>query len=436
MKNEKAIWQAVFNGDITKAHALSCVMRSPAPPRKSHPNQRSALYFDISLRSHGGHQIPTALAYETRLQGHRIPLYVVCSLGAPSGRLQHTRPHFAVSHHSLAHKPIETAQELDLVQQYYQTEYAEVLERYPASLVFSGTTRFVNLAALARALVQAAVPPRLAVFTVLEGSEVPDCADPSIIRSGYIEAARLLHEHDVFYRLIVETTSIRDFLVDCGFLPQKVCLFQYVAANNTPEPSPAPKGKWDFPRVGYVGGSRPVRRPDLIADLITKPTVALKARWSAQLDLAYLERIKGAACVDRLLALQQHGQIDLYPTGLDDYTYYELLGSLDILVMPYTDRYHNIGSGVLYEAICAGLIPVLPRRSSMYAMYSSLGGTPPQFEQLDQSGLEAAITDALERITPYREQALHVLEAWRLDPSSGMAWWSELDYLIGQALDV
>jgi len=426
----RQIWEMVLSGRTTDALSVTrdCREAQYAGQHSSAGNhRRRALFVEPALSSCDGHHYHLATHYESLLVRLGFETTVVHAfrhkLDLPPGWV----PYFLVPHHTLACRGIKTEQDLQAVEQYFVAEYLTLLRRFQPEVLILGTMRFTNVAALATALAKAgSIRPRFTLLGVLETDLVPDCDRPVIALGAFRRAAALLSHACIPHKVIVETNTVRNSLVNSGFSEDNIHAYQYVAAqrlNRGNSPLAAGDGQV---RIGYLGGSRRVRNPDLIAQLLCSVQFDHATSWHVQLDLDYLEQRCAATTVAQLRQLHADGALELYKTGLDESEYQSLFTSLDLVVLPYSKRYRIISSGILVEAIYANVIPVMPRDSSMFALYTSLGAQPPAFDELTLSSVFHAIKTAVSQIEELRCMATAVRERWQNHPQSAEQWQEDL----------
>lgn len=430
------VWQTLFEGNLQAALDLtrSCRRRGQADSadvdRAHHP---VATFIEPALSSRVGHHYHLAMHYGQVLRAAGFQTIVLHAHDHASDDRPGWYPYFVVSH-TTGRKAIASGHQLGLVERYFTAEYEEILDRYDPSLCVFGTARFTTIRAAATALAGGERHRRRqAVFGVLEADDPPDACDPGIVRGAWSRAAAVLHDHDIPHRMVVETEQIRSFLIECGFSPDDTKLYQYVAAGRIAKESPTSGPDGDCVTVGYVGGSRPVRRPETIADVLCGEAFPPHVRWKVQLDLRYVAKHRGVDLVRRLRDLHEGGVVELFPTDLEEERYRSLFHSLDFVVMPYSDRYERIGSGVLIEAIYCGVVPIVPARSSMHRLYASLGGEPPTFDGGNPSSVRTAILDGLSRREALKAQAQLVRDRWADHPQSSERWQADLEEWIARS---
>ncbi len=420
----KQLWQHIFAGQVEQAISITRHGRKSDTCQQELNNViANALYFDPSLSSNSGHQLNISMAYACLAHELDYRFLVRHAYNASISRRQDWQPYFLVPHHTLAFRAIQTQQELMHVNDYFEYEFIDAISHCNPKLCIFATTRFTNIVAAARAVASAqTVTPTRIIFMVFEADDAPDCCNPNLIRSTFVEAASILLKHKIAYKISVETNYIRDFLLDCGFQAKNVHIYEYVAAKQITDGVRLIKRIDNRVRIGYLGGSRRVRNPEIIADLLLAQGIPRAILWCVQLNLKYIERTRGPQVVEKILALHEQGTIELYSGELSEQEYKTLFCSLDIIVMPYSERYQKIGSGILCEAIYAEIIPVIPENSSMNEMYISLGGDAPTFQTLSTTTLQQAIVDGVDRLPELKRVATHIQADWSQHPNSAKQW--------------
>jgi glycosyltransferase involved in cell wall biosynthesis len=77
----------------------------------------------------------------------------------------------------------------------------------------------------------------------------------------------------------------------------------------------------------------------------------------------------------RALAGLHHPSVQLYPDEMPSAEYQRFLGSLDLIVLPYTlDNYHAQTSGIFAEALGSGRLVVVPKGTWMAQQVAQFGG--------------------------------------------------------------
>jgi len=91
-------------------------------------------------------------------------------------------------------------------------------------------------------------------------------------------------------------------------------------------------------QVSYLGRSRKVRHPELIAGLVVSKSLPESVELIVQLDLNYIQNRRGKIVCEKIKDIHKFGSTKLYPLGVSKQEYRSLLCSLDYIFMPYSDR--------------------------------------------------------------------------------------------------
>ena len=428
--SEKQIWDEVFDGSILTAIEWTRSQQNNDISDTEISTQKSlkplALYLEPSLNSANGHQLALASCYQDLFAKQGYQTRIIHALKNSLESSEERTPYFLVKHHTMSSRNICSLADLEKVECYFLSQFQSLVEKYNPDVCVFTTTRFTNIFPAAKSVVNNHT--KFVIFGVMEAAEVPDCDDSDIIKSAYSRAAILLQQHQISHLLITENAHIRDFLLGCGFNKESVKVFPYVAARLI---TAAPV-EFAYPsnriQIGYLGGSRPVRHPELIADLITKETLPESADFKIQLDLNYIKSHRGAGICEQIIRLDQNHKIKLYPPNMSNQQYRSLFCSLDFIILPYGERYQQIGSGILLEAIYAGVIPILPAASELSELYQSLGGEAPCFQSLNSASIKTAIVNGLSKYSTLKNAINRVRKNWIKHPTSGNKWQSELSH--------
>jgi hypothetical protein len=427
--NDKQIWDEVFDGDLQTAIERTRTYRNIHITSKNScvsSLEPLALYLEPSLNSNNGHQLNLARCYIQLLKqlGYRTKV-----AHALKNSLQQNNedwlPYFLVGHHTRSSRDICSRPELEIVEQYFLSEFEQIIRESNPRVCIFATIRFTNVLAAAKALITNKI--QNVVFGVMEAADVPDCNNRGFVRSAFSQAAVLLQEQNVSHLLIAETDHVKTFLIDCGFREEDVKMFPYVAAKLiTDIPKTSTRSTKNI-HIGYVGGSRSVRHPELIADLLVSEVLPATIDLSVQLDLDYIRNTCGQITCDKINKMHRKGSITLYSPNLSEQQYRALFCSLDFVIMPYGERYQQIGSGILIEAIYANVIPILPEDSNMSSLYKSLGGNAPCFTSLSATAISEAIIDATLWYSTLRKTTNSVQRKWQQHPSASEQWERNLE---------
>jgi GT2 family glycosyltransferase/glycosyltransferase involved in cell wall biosynthesis len=162
------------------------------------------------------------------------------------------------------------------------------------------------------------------------------------------------------------------------------------------------------PTIGFLGTPRSDKGEDLLARVIDACAVWLPdARVVAQVPADFATPPRGWP-----------DNVHLAPTGLDRDSYYELLGQLDLVVLPYRrEQFGDMVSGVFSEAVACGAATVVPAGSWMATMIERGHAAGLTFQDFDVTSILGAIATAEDRLDDLRRQAASLQVAWRAEQS-------------------
>lgn len=425
---DKHIWDSVFSGNVQRASQWTQKFRDAhaKPEQFIYADlEPLALYLEPSLVSNNGHQSTLATCYIQALAKLGYRTRIIHSLRNSLPLKDDWVPYFLVKHHTMASQNIDTPSDLNYVENYFLSEFEDIISLSNPRVCIFATIRFTNVVAAAKAIISSNI--QNIIFGLMEAAKVPDCKDSEIVKSAFSRAATMLQEQQTPHLFIAETEHVRDFLLDCGFRESNVKVFPYVAAKMiTDLQRVSNKSATNKIRVGYLGGSRSVRHPEIIADLIVLESLSKSVEFCTQLDLNYIKIKRSKDVCQKISALHEGGAIQLYPPNLSSLEYRSLFCSLDFIVLPYGERYQQIGSGIFFEAISAGVTPILPVGSKMQKMYVSLGGNAPVFQYLSAVSIADAIFEGTLHNSLHKKTASAIRAKWHQHPYSADQWQSEL----------
>jgi hypothetical protein len=256
---------------------------------------------------------------------------------------------------------------------------------------------------------------------VLIGVIEADCASPDhphheSARAIYSEMLEKLAEiRDLDIILFAETEVVRDFLLDLSDIDVHVEVYPYLAAGLVREHAGAAARDPDGPlRVGFVGGTRANRGVEIIPALVRKTAdMAGTLEWHVQLDLAMLRQIMTFADWQDAAGFTECPHLTLYPPNLPTADYGRLLDSIDVVLLPYDTRYMVSGSGVFFEALMLGKLPLVPKRSFMHAVLADLGFPDLSIDGSDPDLILERLRHIAHNRTGILETARQRAEHWR-----------------------
>lgn len=184
--------------------------------------------------------------------------------------------------------------------------------------------------------------------------------------AAYATAHRILQETPgVEFLFYAETKLAVQELTDVMGDRPPVQLIPYLAAALAGPPEDAPVA---FSRervtIGLIGSSRRDRGLDLFPELMLALANQPEVRWIVQMSRSLAEQID-PVFPDYLMWAAKQGICRWIDDRLDTEAYYAALREMDIVLMPYRDRYAVSGSGVFYEAIALERFVIAPRLTFM-----------------------------------------------------------------------
>jgi glycosyltransferase involved in cell wall biosynthesis len=213
-----------------------------------------------------------------------------------------------------------------------------------------------------------------------------------------------------------ETTTAAAFLRAVSGMPERVLLLPYPAGTSRggvcpPRPR-APGGRL---RIGFVGATREDRGAHLVPGVIAacEGMAGGRVEWTVQLEPARLPLAADAALAADWARIMAMPNVRLLPMGLPSEEYYDALAVLDIVLLPYGERYAASGSGICCEALAGGLVQIVPEGSTLAAMIAEHGGTPVLFAERSPRALAEAVGRALRDHEALAADAATAARRWR-----------------------
>lgn len=416
MADQAEVWKFVLQGYLDKA-----LQASPPVSRSGTAFRDGVVYIEPRLASESGHFFKLAKCYLRLFDALDLPCAVFHSLQSNLRERDGWIPYFPVPDHTLAHRSIQNQADLGLVHSYFRAQFGRIFDLLAPRVLVLPSARFTDILPAAQTLARTSHQRKgIGIFGVLESAAVPDCANETLVASTFSHCANELDDSGVSYTIIAESPTIKDFLVTAGFASKTVRVFPFVAASMLETGWTSRDG--NTINVGYLGGTREVKNPEIIADLLLSGTLPEKTTWHVQLDLQYVQRTRGEDAVRTLLSIRETGKIRLYDTDLSDLEYENLFRVLDIVLLPYGSRYKNIGSGIFLEAITAEVIPIIPESSTMHTLYRQLEGGAPALSDLSPEAIMDVVVRTVSRFRGLRENAVRVRKNWISHPWGFEAW--------------
>lgn len=157
--------------------------------------------------------------------------------------------------------------------------------------------------------------------------------------------------------------------------------------------------------VGFVGRDIPQRGGHLVPEIASKTLSARpQLRWRAQLKSKAVDQPGRAR--PELRALADSRRFDLIPNGISNADYYDLVRSIDIMVMPFDRSYIARASGVASECLRLGCVMIAPAGSTMAAFAADHGAGYVTFAEQSPEAIAAAVLEAADRIAELRAHSL------------------------------
>jgi len=201
---------------------------------------------------------------------------------------------------------------------------------------------------------------------------------------------RLLGNTNVRLLLYVETEFGKNFLESLNVDGLQVHVFPYLAASLcVAHAAPRPLNDNDPITFGIVGDTRRDRGVQFFPRLVASTQdLAAQCCWKLQMDrkaLAAIVEVSDAACIESAFQCANASIVEGTLTSAD---YFALLRQIDVVILPYLDRYAVSGSGVFYESIYMGKFLLVPRGTFMPDELAKLDHPHRVLEELTSSCIE------------------------------------------------
>jgi len=423
-KPRMSIWHAlVWLGEIDAALA-----HINAPPAQDGSEAASphALVIDPAFApdSGHGHNFNNNLFFRRvcRTLGLPVTFYGAYDAGFPAPELGFNfRPAITTRMYT-GELPFDDLQWHRNVNRYFE---AELDRQMPASgrLFIFHTMRNTTILGLARWMLRNHRADGAALMIGIVDSNLG--AHPTragIVGEIYLNAFEALRQlENVELLVYCETQSQIDTLVELGGGAFDIQLYPYVAAALALDHAmPRRTNGAGRLRIGYLGGTRLERGADLVPGIVRATRHALGDRitWTAQFDPAGLSRLVDGSIDDDVTAVRGDPAVELVEGMLPTEDYYAMLDRLDIVVLPYRERYEVSGSGVFVEALTLGKVLVTPERGWMADFARKYGSEPVTFGELTGESILAALEDAVDRYPELSARALAAAETWNAEQGS------------------
>jgi hypothetical protein len=181
---------------------------------------------------------------------------------------------------------------------------------------------------------------------------------------------------------------------------------------------PRPPGRGGLPRVGLISVGHRRKKQHQVVDLVGAVT---GCRWVVH--WGSLDSTEGVAVLGRAAMLGA----EVHLGDLSEERYQDLFESLDMVVLNYDpDSYGRKASGMLFEALGTGVIPVAPLGTVPGAILDT-AGVGLLFDPMDPRALVDTLRDGLGRIDALRATARDFVAPWRAASDAGVL----MDFILG-----
>jgi hypothetical protein len=365
-----------------------------------------ALIVDPGFVHYEGHHANSNVYFQrlTERLGMRAEvLRVIRSHPSFSNDETRSRPAFLVSpYERLFSEPLD-AERLNAVNSLFASDFSRVMGRSRRELMIVHTARHTFVDGICQYLegLGANAPSRLLLGVVeAEATQTGSPMHDAVLSLYKRALSRLERLSNLEYLVLVETEHVACFLRSAGCHESKVVVAPYVAAGLDEMRSAKKAPKAQVVRIGYMGQSRPERGAMLIPAIARKVLESSPDNvvWRAQLNVNWAKARGGTEVATTCDWLEHHPRFELIPACLPVFEYYQALSSIDVMVLPYGDRYNETGSGIAVESLMAGCVQVLPAGSSMHRMCVQSGAGCVALESIDVGSVVAGIQEAIVRL--------------------------------------
>ncbi|MEQ8651434.1 MAG: hypothetical protein RIC87_03115 [Kiloniellales bacterium] len=154
---------------------------------------------------------------------------------------------------------------------------------------------------------------------------------------------------------------------------------------------------------GTLGASTPNRGSDLFPSLVHHFAADDRVNWVLQLDRRYVESL-GSDQVQFLEQSVRNGTCEWHEERLSVTDYYDALKRMDVIILPYRNRYSVSGSGVFYEAIQLGRFLIVPKQTFMGKVVKEMEYPCRLIGNVSTAAVIEAITKILERTRQHQSR--------------------------------
>lgn len=120
-------------------------------------------------------------------------------------------------------------------------------------------------------------------------------------------------------------------------------------------------------RVGMMGATREDKGYGVLPDLVSFADDSnFPVEWRLQFDKVQAREFRDKPFMQAdINRLEQNPNVTIRSSFPTQDEYYRAFAGLDVVLLPYSDRYRSSSSGIIIEAIELNVLPVVPRGSTM-----------------------------------------------------------------------
>lgn len=406
--------QKLLAGIFARAGNLRQASRILLNSEALFPNPADALIVDPGFVHIDGHHFNTNVFYQRMIGKLGFSSRVLRSMSdhpSLTGEETGSTPMFALSPYENLFPdtlPISGLRELNTLFSY---EFARTLPKDCPRLTIVHTARHTFIEGFCRYLALAKhTKPASVLIGVIETEAIAvDHPHHEEIKAIYYRSFALLKTlPHLRLMVVVETDSVAEYLdaIIGSWVDIKVLPFVGGYIDEIPKVSQKPENS--TPVIGFVGQTRAERGALIIPEVarLTLENSKYSSCWKVQLNETTLTNQANSSLNSELAWLKESPGIEFVEQNLPLIEYHELLSSIDIMVMPYSDRYETTGSGINIESLKFGHIQVVPENSSMARIANGHGAGVVTFSNRSATEVSDAVMYALQDFAQLRTLSL------------------------------
>lgn len=157
-----------------------------------------------------------------------------------------------------------------------------------------------------------------------------------------------------------------------------------------------PRGVEDGPRkirVGMMGATREDKGYGVLPDLVSLADDSnFPVEWRLQFDKVQAREFRDKPFMQAdINRLEQNPNVTILSSFPTQDEYYRAFAGLDVVLLPYSDRYQSSSSGIIIEAIELNVLPVVPRGSTMEEIALAAGAPYLSINEVTPEAIFAAL---------------------------------------------